>query len=116
MNTILYLPTGSGKTYIATMLIKEMGESLNKYVDSYIFNVLKIFKNAQFIISRQMGKGRKWTFFIVQSVPLVSQQANSLRKHLPWNIGTFSGDMNVDFWSQEHWEKILFKCHVSIKI
>lgn len=33
MNSILFLPTGSGKTYIATMLIKEMGESLIKYVN-----------------------------------------------------------------------------------
>uniref|UniRef100_A0A2H8TDA5 Endoribonuclease Dicer n=1 Tax=Melanaphis sacchari TaxID=742174 RepID=A0A2H8TDA5_9HEMI len=91
-NTILYLPTGSGKTYIATMLIKNMGDSLTK----------------------PMGHGRKWTFFIVQSVPLVSQQADNLRKHLPWNIGTFSGDMNVDFWSQQNWDKILDKCHILV--
>lgn len=35
MNTILYIPTGSGKTYITTMFIKEKGESLNKYVYKY---------------------------------------------------------------------------------
>lgn len=65
-------------------------------------------------ICRPIGQGRKWTFYIVQSVPLVNQQASSLRKHLPWNIGTFSGDMNVDFWSRDQWNNILSKCHVSI--
>jgi endoribonuclease Dicer len=60
-----------------------------------------------------LGEGRKWTFFIVHSVPLVNQQANSLRKHLPWNIGTFTGDMNVDFWSKNEWKKILEECHAS---
>ncbi|XP_022180231.1 endoribonuclease dcr-1 isoform X3 [Myzus persicae] len=91
-NTILYLPTGSGKTYIATMLVKSMGDSLTK----------------------PKGQGKKWTFFIVQSVPLVSQQAGNLRRHLPWNIGTFSGDMNVDFWSQKQWDEILDKCHILV--
>ncbi|XP_026808824.1 endoribonuclease Dicer-like isoform X3 [Rhopalosiphum maidis] len=91
-NIILYLPTGSGKTYIATMLIKNMGDCLTKSI----------------------GLGRKWTFFIVQSVPLVMQQANNLRRHLPWTIGTFSGDMNVDFWSQNHWNGILENCHILV--
>jgi len=65
------------------------------------------------IIFRPLGKGRKWTIFVVQSVPLVAQHANSLRKHLPWKVGTFTGDMSVDYWSAEQWAQILDECHVS---
>lgn len=36
-NTILFLPAGSGKTYIATMLIRHLGESLTKY--AYYYNL-----------------------------------------------------------------------------
>lgn len=41
-NSILYLPAGCGKTYIALMLIKHMGECLTKYSYKLFFlNVSK---------------------------------------------------------------------------
>lgn len=52
-NTIVYLETGSGKTFIATMVIKEL--------------------SSQLIASE--NKPRKWTIFLVNSVLLAFQQA-----------------------------------------
>jgi endoribonuclease Dicer len=51
-NTIVYLGTGSGKTFIAVMLIKEMREQL---------------------------KTKKKAIFLVNSVALVDQQAEAIR-------------------------------------
>ncbi|PNF18314.1 hypothetical protein B7P43_G14501 [Cryptotermes secundus] len=79
-NTIIYLPTGSGKTFIAVMLIKEMSSSLDK---------------------------GKHTFFVVNTVALVSQQAAYIRRHSHHSVGEYSGDLNVDLWSKEKWQEEL---------
>lgn len=34
-NTIIYLPTGSGKTFIALLILKRMAGALDKYVSIY---------------------------------------------------------------------------------
>lgn len=101
------------------MLVKHMGECLTKYAYQLFFqmfisvkNIIKIFKT----IFRPIGNGRKWTFFIVQSTTLVSQQANYLRRHLPWNIGEFSSITEIDFRSQEQCYKIIEEYQVSTRI
>ncbi|XP_067000048.2 endoribonuclease Dcr-2 [Anabrus simplex] len=91
-NTILYLPTGSGKTYIAVMLIKHMSGDLGGDVED----------------------GGKRTFFMVNTVALVMQQAQYIRRHTPLSVGHFSGDMNVDFWTKEVWLEHLNKYQVVV--
>ncbi|KAG1681765.1 Endoribonuclease Dicer [Nymphon striatum] len=80
-NIIVCLGTGTGKTFIAVMLIKELAHEIRKPFD----------------------ENGKRTFFLVNNVPLVTQQARVIREHTDLTVGEFQGNMNVDIWKKEEW-------------
>ena len=79
-NSILVLGTGSGKTFISILLIKHFAHEIR-------------------------GRDAKRTVFVVNTVPLVYQQADAIAKHTKLSVGKYEGSMNVDFWSPEKWQK-----------
>ncbi|KAG5875418.1 hypothetical protein JTB14_005316 [Gonioctena quinquepunctata] len=80
-NTIIFLPTGAGKTYIALMILKQMSESL----------------------SRKYSEGGKISIILVNTVALVDQHAGYIVIHTPFSVGRYTGEMNVDFWKRDKW-------------
>lgn len=87
-NIIVYLGTGSGKTFIATMLIKEM--------------------RAQF--------GSQKAVFLVSSVPLVEQQATFISNTTGLSVGSYCGASGVDDWDEAKWKDELSKHSVLVLV
>ena len=77
-NIIVYLGTGSGKTFIAVMLIKHMRDEL-----------------AQ----------KKKVIFLANNVALLEQQAEVISKMTGLKTGSYCGAHGVDDWGRERWEK-----------
>ncbi|CAG8559865.1 22395_t:CDS:2 [Racocetra persica] len=84
-NVIAVLDTGSGKTFIAVMLIKEIA--------------------AKERLLRMQRRETKLTFFLVNLVPLVFQQANVIEANCDLKVKHFCGEMGVDLWSEKEWRK-----------
>ncbi|KYN08971.1 Endoribonuclease Dicer [Trachymyrmex cornetzi] len=80
-NMILYLPTGAGKTYIAVMLLKHLSCDVRK----------------------PYQEGGKRSIFVVNTVALVEQQSTYIKRHTDLKCKGYSGDMKVDFWSEQQW-------------
>ncbi|EJD06192.1 uncharacterized protein FOMMEDRAFT_145449 [Fomitiporia mediterranea MF3/22] len=77
-NVIAALDTGSGKTFIAALLIK-------------------------WVMSQPSQAGKK-TVFLVPKVPLVDQQRDVLSKQTPLIVRGYVGAMGVDAWDKGRWE------------
>ncbi|XP_071041573.1 endoribonuclease Dicer isoform X2 [Parasteatoda tepidariorum] len=82
-NTIACLGTGTGKTFIAVLLIRENA------------NEVRI----------PFEEGGKRIFFLVPTVPLVNQQKLVISKHTDLKVKGFFGEMQVDSWSIDDWRK-----------
>ncbi|KAG8181475.1 hypothetical protein JTE90_016563 [Oedothorax gibbosus] len=82
-NTIAFLGTGTGKTFIAAMLIRKVAHEVRK---PYL-------------------KGGKRVFFLVPTVPLVIQQARTIKDHTDLVVKGFHGDIDVDSSNKQEWEK-----------
>ncbi|KAA0187252.1 hypothetical protein HAZT_HAZT006657 [Hyalella azteca] len=81
-NSILVLGTGSGKTFIAILLIKHLANELR----------------GDFPVKA------KRTIMVANTVPLVRQQAKAIREHLGgFKVAQYDGSMNVDSWNEEKW-------------
>lgn len=93
-NIIVCLGTGTGKTFISIKLIENLAR--------------------QHDIMRPFSEGAKRTFFLVNSVPLVFQQAEAIERHTSLKVKGFCGEMGVDFWSKDDWMKHFNENHVLV--
>ncbi|XP_039289133.1 endoribonuclease Dicer [Nilaparvata lugens] len=84
-NCIIYLPTGSGKTFLATMIIKHFGADIEK----------------------KLSEGGKRAFFLVNTVQLVEQQAQSIKRQTTFTVGEYTGQTGCDLWSEQIWKREL---------
>ncbi|RAL54301.1 hypothetical protein DM860_001429 [Cuscuta australis] len=79
-NTIVFLETGSGKTLIAIMLLRSFGHLIRK-PSPYV------------------------AIFLVPTVVLVTQQGEAIKKHTDLKVGKYWGEMGVDFWDANIWNR-----------
>ncbi|KAI5634354.1 hypothetical protein NE865_12902 [Phthorimaea operculella] len=92
-NTIIHLPTGSGKTFIAIRIIQRNRHDLKL----------------------PWGAGGKRTFFLVNTVPLVTQQRKFIQKMCAVkSVAGYSGEDYIDYWDKNRWDAELSEHEVIV--
>ncbi|XP_032627944.1 endoribonuclease Dicer isoform X1 [Chelonoidis abingdonii] len=100
-NTIVCLNTGSGKTFIAVLLAKELS----------------------YQIRGDFNKNGKRTVFLVNSANQVAQQVSAVRTHSDLKVGEYSVLEIIESWTKEKWnqefakhEVLVMTCHVVLNV
>eukprot|EP00937_MAST-01D_sp_MAST-1D-sp2_P007893 g7893.t1 len=75
-NSIIYLPTGAGKTLVAAEVVRH-------------------------VLRSRPGSNAKICVFLCQGIPLVFQQARVLEAQLGVGVGAYCGELTVHDWSTE---------------
>ncbi|CAD6188634.1 unnamed protein product [Caenorhabditis auriculariae] len=92
-NVIVQLGTGSGKTFIAVLLLKEYAVQM----------------------VAPLSNGGKRSFFIVDKVNLVDQQAQHIERHTAFRVGRLHGSCNQNVWSdRKNFQDFLKTHHVIV--
>ncbi|XP_028926941.1 endoribonuclease Dicer [Ornithorhynchus anatinus] len=100
-NTIVCLNTGSGKTFIAVLLTKELS----------------------YQIRGDLNKNGKRTVFLVNSANQVAQQVSAVRTHSDLKVGEYSSLEISASWTKEKWNQeftqhqvLVMTCHVALNV
>uniref|UniRef100_A0A8C8CH32 ribonuclease III n=1 Tax=Oncorhynchus tshawytscha TaxID=74940 RepID=A0A8C8CH32_ONCTS len=100
-NTIVCLNTGSGKTFIAVLLTKELSHQ----------------------IRGDLVEQGKRTVFLVNAASSVIQQAASVRTHSDLQVGEYMCVEKTSLWSREKWSQemienqvLVMTCHIFLHV
>ncbi|KFM08604.1 Endoribonuclease Dicer [Aptenodytes forsteri] len=100
-NTIVCLNTGSGKTFIAVLLTKELS----------------------YQIRGDFNKNGKRTVFLVNSANQVAQQVSAVRTHSDLKVGEYSSLETTESWTKEKWSQefskhqvLVMTCHIALTV
>ncbi|XP_061897214.1 endoribonuclease Dicer [Entelurus aequoreus] len=100
-NTIVCLNTGSGKTFIAVLLTKELSHQIR---------------------GQYQGNARR-TVFLVDSALSVVQQAAAVRTHSDLQVGEYTDLEETSTWSYQHWKEeiinnqvLVMTCHIFLHV
>uniref|UniRef100_A0A8C6IQJ3 ribonuclease III n=1 Tax=Melopsittacus undulatus TaxID=13146 RepID=A0A8C6IQJ3_MELUD len=100
-NTIVCLNTGSGKTFIAVLLTKELS----------------------YQIRGDFNRNGKRTVFLVNSASQVAQQVSAVRTHSDLKVGEYSSLELTESWTKEKWSQefskhqvLVMTCHVALTV